>query len=93
MIFTVTSGALVETGDHGKSVNVMIPAILETVVRKSATHQTTNHTMPIGNSQHLPTALNVLSANIEGLTLTAGKACILSDMYQREWFNCFIEIY
>ena len=51
------------------------------------THQTTtNHTMSAVNSQSLPTALTVISANIEALA--ASKASIQSYMCKRERCHC-----
>ena len=51
------------------------------------THQTTsNHTMFVVNSQSLSTALSVISANIEGLTVST--ASILSETCNRERCHC-----
>ena len=53
------------------------------------THKTTsNHTMSTVNSNRLSTPLTVISANIEGLTLTASKASMLSERCEREQCHC-----
>ena len=56
------------------------------MVSSSNTSTTSNHTMSTANSQSLSIVLTVISANIEGLTVS--KVSILSEMYKREHCHC-----